>query len=237
MKKKFKILIIEDEENIRRGIELNLKEEGYFVKSYPSAEEFLEQEDYLNNFFYDLGIIDLMLPGTIDGIQFIKIIKNKWDIPLIILTAKNRIEQKLEAFEAGADDYITKPFELEELIARIKVKLKEKKFHKILIGDFVVDFSNNTVENLKTQQKILLTEKESGILFLLYQKKGKPVSRNEILDILWKNEYPTNRTIDNFILKLRKIFEEDPSNPQYIFTRHKKGYELSNKVISVREYT
>ncbi len=230
MRKKFKILIIEDEENIRKGLELNLKEEGYFVKSYSSAEEFFEKEDYLKNFFYDLGVIDVMLPGKIDGIQFTKIIKNKWDIPLIILTARNRIEQKLEAFHVGADDYITKPFELEELIARIKVRLKEKKFHKILIGDFVVDFSNCTVQNLKTKQNFFLTEKENGILFLLYQNKGKPVSRNEILDILWKDEYPTNRTIDNFILKLRKIFEKDPSNPQYILTRHKQGYELSSKI-------
>lgn len=230
MKKKYKILLIEDEEAIQEGIELNLKEEGFIVKSYKSGEEFFNKENYLKDFLYDLIIVDVMLPGKIDGVQFTKMIKSKWDVPVIILTARNRLEHKLEAFEVGADDYITKPFELEELIARIKVKLKKKKFHKILIGDCIVDFEKNKVENIKTKEIFTLTEKEIGILYLLYENKGKPVSRDKILDTLWKDEYPTNRTIDNFILKLRKIFEKDTSNPEYIFTRHKKGYELSNKV-------
>ncbi|MFN3605110.1 MAG: response regulator transcription factor [Leptonema sp. (in: bacteria)] len=230
MKKNYKILLIEDEEYIRKGIELNLKEEGFFVKSYSNAEEFLTKEDYLNHFGYDLIIVDIMLPGKTDGIQFTKLIKSKWDVPLIILTAKNRLEHKLEAFEVGADDYITKPFELEELMARVKIKLKKKKFHKILIGNHIVDFENYKVENRKTKKIFNLTEKEIGILFLLYENKGKPVSRDKILDTLWKNEYPTNRTIDNFILKLRKILEEDPSNPKFILTRHKKGYELSSEI-------
>jgi DNA-binding response OmpR family regulator len=124
---KYKLLLIEDEDNIRNGLKLNLKDEGFDVKDYKSAEDFFNEEvHFLENFPYDLAIIDVMLPGKIDGLKITKQIKARWDIPVIILTARNRLENKLEAFEIGVDDYITKPFELEELIARIKVKLKKK---------------------------------------------------------------------------------------------------------------
>jgi len=176
-----------------------------------------------------------MLPGKIDGLKITKQIKARWDIPVIILTARNRLENKLEAFEIGVDDYITKPFELEELIARIKVKLKKKKFHRIKIGNSVVDFHKQEILKLNTNEIIKLTNKESGILYLLYENKGKPVSRDQILDKLWYGEYPTNRTIDNFILRLRKFLEEDPSNPKYIITRHSKGYELIDSIEVVKD--
>jgi DNA-binding response OmpR family regulator len=233
---KYKLLLIEDEDKIRNGLKLNLKDEEFDVKDYKSAEDFLKEEiHFLENFPYDLAIIDVMLPGKIDGLKITKQIKARWDIPVIILTARNRLENKLEAFEIGVDDYITKPFELEELIARIKVKLKKKKFHRIKIGNSVVDFHKQEILKLNTNEIIKLTNKESGILYLLYENKGKPVSRDQILDKLWYGEYPTNRTIDNFILRLRKFLEEDPSNPKYIITRHSKGYELIDSIEVVKD--
>jgi two-component system alkaline phosphatase synthesis response regulator PhoP len=233
---KYKLLLIEDEDNIRNGLKLNLKDEGFDVKDYKSAEDFFNEEvHFLENFPYDLAIIDVMLPGKIDGLKITKQIKARWDIPVIILTARNRLENKLEAFEIGVDDYITKPFELEELIARIKVKLKKKKFHRIKIGNSVVDFHKQEILKLNTNEIIKLTNKEAGILYLLYENKGKPVSRDQILDKLWYGEYPTNRTIDNFILRLRKFLEEDPSNPKYIITRHSKGYELIDSIEVVKD--
>jgi DNA-binding response OmpR family regulator len=229
--KQFKILLIEDEDIIRNSLTINLEDEGFSVKAYKSAEEFLNKEiQFLEYFPYDIAIVDIMLPGKIDGLKITQQIKSRWDIPIIILTARNRLEQKLEAFEIGADDYITKPFELEELIARIKVKLKKKKFNKIKIGNCIVDFYKQEIHKLNTNEIIKLTNKEVGILYLLFENKGKPVSRDQILDKLWHGEYPTNRTIDNFILRLRKIIEEDLSNPKYILTRHRKGYELIDSV-------
>jgi DNA-binding response OmpR family regulator len=98
-----------------------------------------------------------------------------------------------------------------------------------------VDFHKQEILKLNTNEIIKLTNKESGILYLLYENKGKPVSRDQILDKLWYGEYPTNRTIDNFILRLRKFLEEDPSNPKYIITRHSKGYELIDSIEVVKD--
>lgn len=233
---KYKILLIEDEDIIRNGLKLNLEDEGFYVKEYKSAEDFFNHEvHFWEHFIYDLAIIDVMLPGKIDGLKLTSQIKSRWDIPIIILTARNRLEQKLEAFEIGADDYITKPFELEELIARVKVKLRKKHRHKIKIGNHLVDFHKQEIINLNTKEITKLTNKEAGILYLLYENKGKPVSREVILDKLWYGEYPTNRTIDNFILRLRKILEKDLSNPEYIITRHGKGYELSDKIEEIKD--
>ncbi|MCS7205827.1 MAG: response regulator transcription factor [Leptospiraceae bacterium] len=229
-KPKYKILLIEDEDAIRKALKLNLEEE-FIVSNYKSVEEFLSNEsNFWEEFPYDLVILDIMLPGRLNGLDFLKQIKSRWDKPVIIITARNRLDQKLEAFDLGADDYITKPFELEELIARVKSKLKIKKHHKIKIGDAIVDFHKQEIYKISTKEIIPLTNKEAGILYLLYENKGKPVSRADILEKLWPNEYPTNRTIDNFILRLRKVLEPDLSNPKYIITKHGKGYELSDEV-------
>lgn len=234
--KKNKILLIEDESNIRKTLKMNLEEEGFIVYDYESAEDYINKNpNFIENINIDLAIIDVMLPGKIDGITLTRKIRSRWDIPIIILTARNRIEQKLDAFDSGADDYITKPFELEELIARVKIKFRKRVTNKIKIGNFIVDFIYQEIYNLETNEKIHLTNKENGILYLLYQNKGKPVSRDQILDELWYGEYPTNRTIDNFILRLRKIFEKDTANPEYIITKHGKGYLLSDKVEEIQE--
>ncbi len=223
-----RVLLIEDEDVIRNTIKLNLKEEKLIVEDYKSVDDFLEQRpDYLTNFNYDLCLIDVMLPGKKNGLEFAKEIKEFSNIPVILVTARGRLEHKLEAFEYGIDDYITKPFELEELIARVKVKLRIKAPGLIKIGECYVDLQKGEVH--KKNKKIQLTDKELGILLILYQNKNHPVDRNQILDKLWMDKYPTNRTIDNFILRLRKIFEKDPSHPEYILTYFKKGYMLSLK--------
>lgn len=235
-RKYYRILLIEDEDIIRNTLKLNLKEENFIVYDYRSVEEFFSKDiHYLKEWNYDLAIVDVMLPGKVDGLMFTKQIKARWEVPVIILTARSQLEQKLEAFEIGADDYITKPFELEELIARIKVKLKKKTFHKIKIGNSIVDFHKQEIVRLDTKQKFSLTNKEAGILYLLYENKGKTVSRDQILEKLWYGEYPTNRTIDNFILRLRKIIEDDITKPKYILTRHGRGYELIDSLIEYKD--
>lgn len=235
MKTKHRLLLIEDDDSIRRGIKMNLEEE-YSVTDYRNIEEFYSKEqNFLENFPYDLVILDIMLPGKRNGLDFLKQIKTRWDKPVIIITARNRLDQKLEAFELGADDYITKPFELEELVARVRSKLRIKKYHKIKIGDCLVDFKKQEIIKLPDNEIIPLTSKEIGILYLLYENKGKPVSRDEILDKLWMHEYPTNRTVDNFILRLRKIIEKNPSQPRYILTKFGVGYELVDDIEIIQE--
>lgn len=232
----YRILLIEDEDIIRTTLKLNLEEEYFIVYDYKSVEDFYNHDvHYLQEWNYDLAIVDVMLPGKIDGLMFTKQIKSRWEVPIIIITARNRLEQKLEAFEIGADDYITKPFELEELIARIKIKLKKKTFHKIKIGSCIIDFHKQEIIRKDTGEVFSLTNKEAGVLYLLYENKGKPVSRDVILEKLWYGEYPTNRTIDNFILRLRKIIEDDLSNPKYILTRHGRGYELTDSAMEYKE--
>lgn len=228
-KRKKRILLVEDETGIRNGIQLNLEEEGFVVDAYesgPSAYQSLMKESR----DYSLGIFDIMMPGSYDGLELCRKLRTAgFQFPVIFLTARNRLEDKLEGFEAGGDDYLTKPFDLEELIARVKSRFRPRPDSgNIRIGDYFFDRDAGHARHVQTDELIRFNDRELKILKLLVEHRGTPVSRNMILDAAWgTTEFPTNRTIDNYIVKFRKIFEENPHHPLLFITRHGVGYELS----------
>ena len=226
-----KIILVEDESSLRRVIRFNLQEESYSVTDFKTADDawnFLSEE---NDF--SLGIFDIMTPGSLDGLELCSRLRKKnIHFPVIFLTAKNRLEDKIAGFDAGADDYLTKPFDLEELLVRVKARLKKNPGEEsaVKIGHFQIDLANARAVSDKTGEIYRFNERENNILSLLLSNRGKPVSRDLILDSVWGTaEFPTNRTIDNYIVKFRKIFEKDPRNPVYFITRHGTGYELSDE--------
>jgi len=221
--RKLQVLLVEDEAGIRKLVKINLESEGFSVQDFSdgqSALEFVNTKPSLA-----LGILDLMLPGKLDGIALCEAIRAKGlNFPVIFLTARGRLEDKLQAFKSGADDYLTKPFELEELLARVHARLGRKQ--RARIGRHEVDLIGKSAVS-DNGEVTRFNEREMQVLQLLIENRGRPVSRDEILDQVWGAEFPTNRTIDNFIVKFRKIFERDPANPVHFITRHGLGYELS----------
>lgn len=227
---KASILLVEDEENLHEALKLNLELEGYEVTSAFDGTEALKK---INNEYFDLIIMDIMLP-EIDGISVTESVRvNHNEVPILILSARNSSADRVLGLKKGADDYLTKPFNLEELLLRVnKLIDKSKKMQlKESIGDSY-DFGNNKID-FKAQdaitwngQRVELSKKESMLLKLLIENKGDVVTREKILQVVWGyNVYPTTRTIDNFILSFRKYFEEDSRNPKYFHSVRGVGYK------------
>ncbi len=222
-----KILIIEDDKTIVEGMEDTLQFHDYTVFTAGSGREGLKLFQKQKP---DLIILDIMLPG-VDGFEVCKKIKqlNK-SMPVIMLTAKSQESDKLLGFELGADDYITKPFSVKELVARVKAVLSRsagapKAEDTVTIGTAEINFKNFTVNRGGVEYP--LSPKEYEILKLLVTHPDEVIDRNRIIDDVWGDEYfPSPRTIDNFILKLRTKIETDPKNPEYIMTVHGAGYKL-----------
>ena len=226
------ILLVEDEENLHEALKLNLELEGYGVVSAFDGAAALKA---VQNEYFDLMILDVMLP-EMDGINVIETIRlQNTEIPILVLSAKNSSADRILGLKKGADDYLTKPFNLEELLLRVqKLIEKNKKLQdKSTIGDNY-SFGNNTI-NFKAQEaltkngvKIQLSKKEAMLLKLLMENKNEVVPREKILQAVWGyNVYPTTRTIDNFILNFRKYFEEDSRNPKYFHSVRGVGYKYS----------
>ena len=230
--KKFSILLVEDEENLHEALKLNLELEGYEVTSAFDGAAALKA---VENEYFDLIILDVMLP-EMDGISVTEPIRiSNNEVPILILSAKNSSADRVLGLKKGADDYLTKPFNLEELLLRVhKLINKNKKLlDKSTIGD-TYTFGNITVD-FKAQEatgfngeKIQLSKKETMLLKLLIENKNEVVPREKILQAVWGyNVYPTTRTIDNFILNFRKYFEEDSRNPKYFHSVRGVGYKYS----------
>jgi two-component system alkaline phosphatase synthesis response regulator PhoP len=232
MNDKPSILLVEDEENLHEALKLNLELEGYSITSaYDGAAALKAVQDE----YFDLIIMDVMLP-ELDGInvtQNIRLTNN--EVPILMLSAKNNSEDRVLGLKKGADDYLTKPFNLEELLLRVqKLINKNKKLQdKSSVGD-TYSFGGHEV-NFKAQeaitaggQKILLSKKEAMLLKLLIENKNEVVPREKILQSVWGyNVYPTTRTIDNFILNFRKYFEADSRNPKYFHSVRGVGYKYA----------
>jgi two-component system alkaline phosphatase synthesis response regulator PhoP len=232
MNDKPSILLVEDEENLHEALKLNLELEGYSITSaYDGAAALKAVQDE----YFDLIIMDVMLP-ELDGInvtQNIRLTNN--EVPILMLSAKNNSEDRVLGLKKGADDYLTKPFNLEELLLRVqKLINKNKKLQdKSSVGD-TYTFGGHEV-NFKAQeattaggQKILLSKKEAMLLKLLIENKNEVVPREKILQSVWGyNVYPTTRTIDNFILNFRKYFEADSRNPKYFHSVRGVGYKYA----------
>ena len=228
---KQKILLVEDEETLAVGLEYNLTEEGYDVdwaKDGKQALDFFEANNY------DMILLDIMLPYY-NGFEIAeKVRRNFPQMPILMLTARTKAEDKVKGLELGADDYMTKPFHLQELLLRIKGMLKRKKWYSSVaaaepvfkLGNYEINFENFKCR--KGKNEFQLTAYEAMVLKYLIDNKGKIVSRKELLEKVWHlNPEIETRTVDNFIVRLRKYFEEDPSNPEHIISIRGAGYMFS----------
>jgi two-component system, OmpR family, alkaline phosphatase synthesis response regulator PhoP len=230
--KKASILLVEDEENLHEALKLNLELEGFEVSSAYDGASALKA---VQGEYFDLIILDVMLP-EMDGINVTESIRlTNNEVPILILSAKNTSADRVLGLKKGADDYLTKPFNLEELLLRVqKLIEKNKKLQdKDTLGN-TYSFGNNSID-FKAQEaitssgkQIQLSKKEAMLLKLLIENKNEVVPREKILQVVWGyNVYPTTRTIDNFILSFRKYFEEDSRNPKYFHSVRGVGYKYS----------
>ena len=224
-----KILIVEDEQLLRDTLVLNLELEGYTTDNCSDGAVVIEK---VTTFKPDLMLLDMMLP-SINGADLLKMLRqNNNTIPIIFLTAKNNAQDKIQGLKLGAEDYITKPFELEELLLRIKNVLKRIPLKS---DNEVYVFSNSCSINFLTYEvtsllgtKETLSKREIAFLKLLTLNAQKVISRDEILNSLWTDdENPSARTIDNYILNFRKIFETNQREPKYIQSIRGIGYKFS----------
>jgi two-component system alkaline phosphatase synthesis response regulator PhoP len=231
--KKLSILLVEDEENIQDALKLNFEMEGYEVTSVYDGEAALKA---VHDEYFDLIILDVMLP-EIDGITVCENIRlTNTEIPILMLSAKNQSADRILGLKKGADDYVTKPFSLEELLIRVrilinkskKISAKEPVEEQYVFGRNQINFKSLECVT-KTGEVVALTKKEVMLLKLLIENKNEVVTREKILQSVWGyNVYPTTRTVDNFILNFRKYFEEDSRNPKYFHSIRGIGYKFTN---------
>ena len=225
---KSRILLVEDEENLAHGLEYNLTEEGYRVTLARDGKEAIK---FFDENEFDLIVLDIMLP-YFNGFEIAKHVREKHpQMPILMLTARTQVEDRVKGLELGADDYLTKPFHLKELLLRIKGMLKRKKWYqKVVIENPIYRFGHIEInfENLKCingKKEFQLTSYEAMIMKYLIENKDKVVTRKELLENVWNmNPDIETRTVDNFIVRLRKHFEDDPSDPKYIVSVRSAGY-------------
>jgi two-component system alkaline phosphatase synthesis response regulator PhoP len=232
MPDKLSILLVEDEENLHEALKLNLELEGYEVSSAFDGAQALKA---VENEFFDLIIMDVMLP-ELDGISVSENIRLQGnEVPILILSAKNSSADRILGLKKGADDYLTKPFNLEELLLRVhklihksrRISSKEVIADEYTFGKNIINFKALEGTN-KQGKKFPLTKKEAMLLKLLIENKNEVVPREKILQAVWGyNVYPTTRTIDNFILNFRKYFEDDSRNPKYFHSVRSIGYKFT----------
>ena len=230
--KKKRILLVEDEESLIEMIRFNLEMEDYDVTSAMDGKEALDLADSAR---FDLCILDIMLP-KVDGITVCKTLRvRNQRIPILFLSAKSTGNDRVEGLKAGGDDYLTKPFNLEELLLRVKNLLRlttptevaQVKIDSYQFGRNSIDFKNFQITNAEGETKSL-SKKETHLLKFLIENEGRVVSREEILDTVWGYDvYPTTRTIDNYILSFRKHFEPDSKNPVYFHSVRGVGYKFT----------
>lgn len=222
----FTIAIIEDEPGVRSGLTLNLELEGYKVIAASDGEEGIEIVDKHKP---DLIILDVMMPRK-DGFEVCRHLRNQGiSTPIILLTAKCQEVDKVLGLELGADDYLAKPFGMKELVARVKALLRRVQktidVDRVQFSDVVIDFKAYKAE--KNRTPLELSAREYRLLKFLIAKVGTVVTRDELLDEVWGyNSYPTTRTVDNHIAKLRQKVEADNDEPQHILTVHGVGYKF-----------
>lgn len=231
--KKANLMLVEDEENLRETIKLNLELEGYSVTALENGMEALKA---IKKEYFDLIVLDIMLP-EMDGITVCENIRMQNNpVPILFLSARNSSLDRIEGLKKGGDDYLTKPFNLEELLLRIEklvIKNRQLKDRKAIrdvytFGKCRVDFSAQAGRD-KDGKSIELSRKEMALLKLLIEHKNEVVSREHILQTVWGyNVYPTTRTIDNFILNFRKYFEKDSRHPRHFHSVRGVGYKFTD---------
>ncbi len=223
-----RILLVEDEEHIRSLVKLNLELEEFEVIATGNGKDAVK---LFHEQHFDLLILDVMLPDM-DGFQICEQVRlTNMEVPIIFLTAKDAASDRIAGLKRGADDYLTKPFNLEELLLRVHNLLRRSNkeeaanHEKYSFGENEVNFLTFEAKGLRSA--FTLTKKEAMLLKLLVDRKNEVVSRQQILQSVWGYDvYPSTRTIDNFILNFRKYFEVDPSNPQFFISVRGVGYRF-----------
>lgn len=223
------VCLVEDEKNLISLIKLNLELEGMKVRVFEDGiEAKLNFEHRLN---YDLIILDVMLPNF-SGFDLCELIRKKSDVPILFLSAKGTTQDRIKGLKLGANDYLPKPFDLEELLLRVHilthgVESLEQNPKQIMIANKFVDLSSYEVCDSNTNILHVFSKKEAALLEFFIENNNKVVSRDEILDHVWgKDQFPTSRTIDNFILTYRKLFEENPKKPKHFLSVRGVGYKF-----------
>jgi two-component system alkaline phosphatase synthesis response regulator PhoP len=226
-----RILIVEDEEHIAEALQLNLETVGHACRVVDNGDTALRVVLEGDS---DLVLLDVMLPG-LDGFEVCRRAREQGArLPILFLTAKDLESDRLLGLELGGDDYLTKPFSMRELLARIDVMLRRQSWYlappamgnSLAFGGHEVNF-NSYEARLADGERIRLTQKECMLLKLLAEKDGLVVERAEILDRIWGYEnYPSTRTVDNLVLHLRKYFEPDPSEPRHFLSVYRVGYRF-----------
>lgn len=223
-----RILIIDDEYAMRRALEDALTADGYRVCVATDGEAGLERA---RREAPDLILLDVMMP-RLDGLAVAAELRRVgFDAPILMLTAKGAVTDRVVGLDAGADDYLVKPFSTDELLARVRALLRRRQREgravlRIHLGDAEIDFARQTAR--RHGRDLHLTAKEFAMLRLLAEAEGKPVSRDQFLDVVWGyGAFPTTRTVDTHIASLRAKIESDPGEPRFIQTIHGVGYRLS----------
>jgi DNA-binding response OmpR family regulator len=225
------IFIVEDEVHIAKGIQFNLEAEGFSTKVIPNGLEairsILDEQP-------DLVILDVMLPGT-DGFTVCDKVRTEGSrVPILFLTVRDMEDDRIRGLELGGDDYMTKPFSIRELLHRIRAILRREEWYQQSSGEEnILEFGGNRIDfaayKVWTREgEIQLTQKECMLLKLLAEHQGKVVDRDTILNTVWGyDRYPSTRTIDNLVLRLRKILEKDPKKPKHLQTLYGAGYKFT----------
>lgn len=223
-----KVLVVDDEPQIRRMMRATLTGNGYQVDDARTGEEAL---DKFRSFVPDLVILDLNMPGM-GGLEACRALRADSDVPIIIVTVRNAEKEKVQALDAGADDYVCKPFGIEELLARIRAALRRAPAssdsgpHHFVSGDLEIDFDNRRIKVNRTN--VRLTPKEFDLLRHLVSRGGKPVPHRELLQAVWGPDYGDETDyLRVFINHLRKKIEPDPAQPRYILTEPWIGYRFA----------
>lgn len=222
-----KVCLIEDEKSLSEMIRLNLELDGFDVDVYDNG--LIAKNEISKICLADLVILDVMLP-QVSGLDLCVEIRKSSKVPILFLSAKGTTSDKIAGLKLGANDYLSKPFDLEELLLRVQILLQKNEVNQedtFVIGSKSVSFITFEITDLNSLDVEILSKKEIELLKLFSEKVGIVVSRDEILDKIWPDQFPTSRTIDNYILSFRKTFENDPKNPIYFHSIRGVGYKFT----------
>lgn len=228
---KYRLAVVEDDELIREMITINLEKNGYAVASFSSAESML---DRAGKDIYDLIILDIVLPGVSGG-EFLQTVRQRGDnTPVLMLTVKSDMPTRIEAFDSGADDYMVKPFSMDELLARVKALIRRSLGKRRIPSSKIMVINGHRI-NTSTRLcesnmgEVALSEKEMNFLLYLTEHSHETLSRADILEEVWGMDVsPTPRTVDNFIMKFRKLFEDNPERPKHFISVRNRGYRFES---------
>ncbi|MGH7318899.1 MAG: response regulator transcription factor [Candidatus Rokuibacteriota bacterium] len=223
-----RILIVDDEPEIVRGLEHNLRFEGYETVAAANGQDAIAAA---SREAPDLILLDIMMP-KLSGWDVCRALRAKGiDVPIVMLTARGEEMDRVLGLELGADDYVTKPFSLRELLARVRAVLRRpgprQRFEECAFGDVRIRLRGR--QAFKAGREVRLTRKEFDLLVYLIQHRGEVITREQLLDEVWGyDQFPTTRTVDTHVLRLRRKFEADPDRPALILTVHGQGYKFAS---------